>query len=724
MTGISSTSARAWVSNAHLQPNKLYFGTTSQQERPESPPEVIPGKFSDLKDKPDPAPRRTFSLRNAMIAIAGVLGFWYGESAVQQVHQAAAARVVQTASNEAPASTSSKLLDGLAQVDHTLYNAPVIGTVENLYTTLVSWEALTLAWVAAMATYRKRIRPSELFSELNTRGLTGKGMKVGVIDTGGVLTGTLNRENTQFSTPGEPQNNQPYDPVGHGTGVAQIIAEANPEAQFLIMRAGSSDNYQQIEDDFEALYKQAQENPKALTPMALRKVYKPLIQNIAANVRKAADEGCQVVNLSMSLEQGVMIRNMFKFLGALMPMALVMLKSRVLKEGSEAYERNQDKGEKLFPYIDQLQSISRANESTETISKELVELYQPWLEALDYAHQKGMAVVVASGNSGGHEAFNGKSLGNINPFAMVEHPALITVGSTDSEGTISKFTSEFNEQVTPWIAGNGSGELSTRGATAKRSWWKKVLFPLGSNPSLLQPFVGLMGRLKMNNPEGTSFGAPNIAALYVKMKELDPTLSVEEAKAIMAECAAKAKFSPKQQTQIETEIRARIARTISSNHTRQLENTFFDAAQKALQAAPNAIIAETPTGLVTVQVENHQVTFQLPKTESETEAKIKTKYSFPQSLFEKTLADMSESRAHMPFANLMLVLTDTMPPTPITPEMIEKELQGEIKRRVGHGTLANRHHQTLYLTEQKKLAKAQKETHTTPNENVQLQAGS
>lgn len=488
-------------------------------------------RFTDLKEKPDPKPKRRISIRSALITVTGALGFWYGPATVQQVGNLAGRQVAEVRKMNPVA--DNRITGPEKAHSEREKMLPITNLVGDTYLSiLIRWEALVLTLVAASRIRKKRsIRPEELFAELNRRGLTGKGMKVAVIDSGLVPTGAIRPDKLSFYRADDLKvAREPFDSIGHGTKVAHIIAEANPDAELIGISIDVPEQDKEMEENRNRVYEQAKESPEKLTLMEVRKVHAPWIQSLANGIRAAADQGAHAVNISLGLEGAVRQDNQQQLSAAMKDLRWANRKKRFLIPGSNGARKNEEKIQKLIRYTEKLSDFLHAHEKPEVAMDELKALYKPYFDALDYAHQKGTAVIVASGNSYGHWATAPNALGNVDPLCMVEHPALIVVASTDSDGTISDFSSKYNDAIQPLIAGNGSGEISTcsRGLS---------LLPTG-------------------NPSGTSYAAPDVAALYLKMKELDPPLMLEEAKKILIEAAGQAAFSPKQLEEIKEKVNA------------------------------------------------------------------------------------------------------------------------------------------------------------------------
>ncbi len=647
-------------------------------------------RFADLKNTADPQAKRTFSLRNALFALTAFSGFWYGTAVVNNLHERAQARVEQSKPAE---TTADQVLNVLAHTDVAIQKTPVAGTLQDWYVILLTWQSLALGLAATGAVYKRSIRPGDLHAELNRRGLTGEGIKVAVLDTGAIATGALKKDKLTVYDPNDLEKKIPPKDgtiYAHGTGVAHLIAEACPGAS--ISAFPMTPKGLKTSEAVQKVFQEGRQDPASLTPDKLRQADAPFIQHLANCVKKAADDGHQVINVSLNPEQALDIlptieaeKNLLGSLG---------LRLRKPFAGVAAQEKIQQALEARKAYREALGEITKDRQLTPTDDPALQALYRPWVEALDYAHTKGVAVVVASGSSGGHTVNKPNTMGNVNPLAMVDHPALITVGSTDSEGTISRFTSEFNGDIRPLIAANGSGELPT--AYGSSAVWYKALMPLGA----------LHKRLLDNHAKGTAFAAPDVAALYAKMKQLDPSLTVEEAKAIMAEAASDAQFSWLHKSIIEKEFSSQY----ESNP--EFETLLEGLVEEILTAKPGKQLhaqGENETWRIEVTAKDQDLEISLTQKNLKQNIQVNAKGALAEGM-------PPEEKMAVILPVLQRLISSRLSPalSPVEEKMAEEMArrvgQGAMARRVGHGTLANRRQHTIALTEERALQKAAKES--------------
>jgi subtilisin family serine protease len=585
--------------------------------------------------------------------VGGLVGFFQLPSAVHDATQWAAHRAKQS-QNE----TNPSVVDQAAQWIHTVHQLPGVDWTTSYMAWFAAWEALFIAGAARKGILKRTLPPEDLWKALNSRGVTGKNLTVGVVDSGFLPTRTLPADRVTFYTPDDLEKQaRPTDKGGHGTAVANLIARGAPDARFVVVAYATQDQERALEKNVSAFFKQGMKDPSTMTLQGLREIFKPLIENIANGVKHSVDAGANVVNVSLSVEQAVQMNLMIEKFSNLLALAR-------RKYLSPPWVRNTPEHDKAIrthqAFIRKLSEMSRANDESETINQAIKELYKPWLEALDYAHARGVPVVLASGNSGGHSARSGDLIGNINLLAAFKHPALMVVGSTDHTGTVSEFTSEMNQQVTPWIAGNGSGELTTE-TVPERSWFARLWFPLG----------GLRKKMQYENPPGTSFAAPDLTLLYLKMKGVNPDLTHTEAMEIIAETAQKAKFSEAYEAALREKIEAERFVAEVDKRLRNIASDRLFALRlytHLVKELGDEQRARTLLRACQLEQQGHRVTLVYDEMLQATEKVYLLK------AFQNTLMDYKEE---------LLKLSPT-------PDEVEAALEAELKRRVGHG-MVRRH---------------------------------
>jgi hypothetical protein len=316
-----------------------------------------------------------------------------------------------------------------------------------------------------------------------------------------------------------------------------------------------------------------------------------------------------------------------------------------------------EKQEQYAAYQQQLTALSKANELSAKIDDTLKDLYKPWLEALDYAQQKGVAVVLASGNSGGHKASKGDLIGNINLLAAFPHPALLVVASSNEDGKISSFTSEMNDEVRPLIAANGSGELLTQNG-AKNSFLEWFVSPLS----------GIRKRLAGEMPQGTSFAAPDLTLTYLKMKAVYPALTPQEASDILQKTALPAEFDTKHAKAIHAKAKDKLVNAFVEAHLKNVMNhprflTFLAAC--ILYYSGSESKAKDLLTVIDLKQQNNTLQFTYHKRLTPEEREILTR-SIATTLHE--------------FKALII-------PVEVSDEALAKEVETQLKRRVGAGRI-------------------------------------
>ncbi|MBY0405020.1 MAG: hypothetical protein K2X66_14060, partial [Cyanobacteria bacterium] len=402
-------------------------------------------------------------------------------------------------------------------------------------------------------------------------------------------------------------------------------------------------------------------------------------------------------------------------------MKLLKTKKLFLPRWTQAAKRNAEKIARYETLFQKSKDLIKAHKHTQTIGEEFRKLYQPLKEALDYAYAHEVPVIVPAGNYGGHKGVEADVIGNVNPMSIINHPGLIVVGSTNSKGVISDFTSEFNDEIRPFIGGMGSDEvMSSKASVLKRAWGQKFLFPLGgilgnylrgismaafSRPlwmQILGPLGGVGTQMIMGENKGGIFAAPDVTLLYLKMKEIDPSLTIEEAKSMMLQAAAKAEFSPKHLKKIETEI-AQCGKTTARNYSHGLIDNVMTGVQAAVLSGKKTLRLRCEMGNIKIQRVHHHHQEHL---------KIRFLSYIDQERVRIELPlEGLENLQHTGYKPLLawlqgIVKKEDSKLEKLSPDDKQKKLlQMELGRRVGNGTIAGKRYQIIAMTEQARLAK-------------------
>lgn len=669
--------------------------------------------------KADPAPHRgRKNLRYALVAGLGALGFMWGPAGI--AHHTAnginqlkdSVPIVQTVTNPA-----GDVIDHIDKANEAVRSLPATGWIEDQWLLLMKWEMLALSLAALPGVRRKSIKPNEIYADLHKQGITGEGVKVGVVDSGYRKVWHQKGNSVKFYSPDDlTKEAKPFDTVGHGTAVRNIIADGAPDADFVVVAYATPKQEKQMKKDLAALLKKAKTDPDSLTLMEVRKTFLPLIENIAKGVKHCADQGCQVVNVSLSVEQAVQMTLMTNIMTTIAEMGIKKVFTGSRKKNTPEYKQQMANYKKL---TGKLVRLKEANEETETITTELKTLYQPWLDALDYAQQKGTMVHLASGNFGGHNNAKPNTIGNINLLAAWEHPTLMVVGSTDYEGNISSFSSEFNDEIHPDLAANGSGEISTRIAPPSRGMLSKVLSPTAGLQQMVSQLyqtvayqaisessvsTGMRSMMKYENPQGTSFAAPdsallNVMMLAARMKSVNPGMTLDEIRDTMIAAAEQAQFSPAQLKKIRKEVVKRLEK--AQKDTNQLR-TEFGAAVKSIQDGASEVIIMNGSFKVARDGED----LIMSKTTGTNSKALRVAIKDADSPEEQdTLVDILDvfyfqtSKPNLPSMTGQDDFKKFSKTTVVAPSEtdIQNELDAEQKRRVGSGTISSNRRKAIEL---------------------------
>lgn len=542
------------VWNSPYSPQRLYFG--AKKTEPSPAPKTQPQEAV----KTDPTPRYLTRrlLQSWVLVLGGLTAGLAGPSTVGRFHTWSQQRAEQALVS--PAETlSDQALDSLARTNAQLRSLPVAPTAMDYYTRFLAWDALFLAWSFRLGLFRRSIRPQALWKELNEQGITGKGMKIAVVDCGVLPTRSLPAEKISYqNSQGKPLPLK--DRLGHGTAIASMMAAGSPDSTVTVLdpfvhEPGQKNTYFKQLDDF---FAKGQADPSTMTVSALRELFREDIAGISQSVMTAVDQGNTVVTVSLNLEAALQseLRTQYRLVSAKKKLQRWLSPSRLWnpKAYQARMERYEAYGQRLIELLAQRTVSSKVDDS-------ILALYAPWRKALDYAAAHGVPVFLSAGNGGTHFSPLPDALGQANMLAITDHPALMVIASANHRGEVSDFTSEMNDQVRPLAAGNGSGELDTETAV-HRGWLSRMYTPMWA--------FGRRASVLRNS--GTSFAVPDVAVLYLKMKELDPALTLEEAKAIIARTAGPASLSKKEE-----------AAAIEQLEKRVLAKTELEATQKATQ---------------------------------------------------------------------------------------------------------------------------------------------
>lgn len=496
--------------------------------------------------KTDPKPKKGLrNLRNAALLLGALGGSYYADNVVDAGRNWTETRVEQIESGNQADTFTGKVLDKTAEIETEVRDVKFVTGAQNVYVTLTRAQLLLLSFTALKGLRKKTIDPKDIYKELHKRGITGEGLKIGVVDSGFKNNRLFNKSDVDFYTPNELEKTARFkDKVGHGTAVTELMRKGMPDAEFVVVSYATKKDEKEISENLSKLMEQATQNPRSLNINKVRAAYKPLIENIANGIKKCVDEGANVVNVSLSVEQAVKM-NLYLQIA----LQAITVPFHYGKEVASGQENKEIKAK--VNLIEQLGRMASSNNVSDKVNDELKALYQPWTDALDYAQAKNVPVVLASGNSGGHNNKSDDNIGQMNLLALTDHPALIIVGSTNEAGEISRFTSESNDLVLPHVAANGSGELDTDIRLSSQKLLRKFLSPLGS----------VLKHEKYKNQKGTSFAAPDVALLVGAMQAVrgeKPNLTIDELKEILADVAETPYFSASQKKQIEKEVQSRI----------------------------------------------------------------------------------------------------------------------------------------------------------------------
>lgn len=404
-------------------------------------------------------------------------------------------------------------LEKLAIVGH---SAP--GYAFQSYLELILRIDLAGLMLASAATMRRTITPKELWAELHQKGLQGQGLRIGVLDSGAVPTGSLKADKLEvYALDGGAID--PVDSEGHGTAVAHIIQEALPESTIVAVAAGW-DNLEAIKLRKEFRQEMLKEATDELNRLpgrkpqdmsALLNLLAMDMEKLASGLRTLVDKDVSLINVSLGVgyQKPVSLPDMAA--RTLTPLLLKAMKAEKLM-GNEITREMLE----LYGGTKALKAIRSDNDKT--TEESLQAIFKPWKEALDYAHEKGVWVVLAASNDGKYKNSAPDQLNHTNLLGLTDHPAILEVASARDRRNrppiLSRFSSEWNAQHSPPVADLGNQQVLTQ-THSKRAGWKQLFY---------SPLGWLKQYMDYKNPPGTSFSAPMTTATLGMMRQVDPEL--------------------------------------------------------------------------------------------------------------------------------------------------------------------------------------------------------
>jgi hypothetical protein len=362
-------------------------------------------------------------------------------------------------------------------------------------------------------------------------------------------------------------------------------------------------------------------------------------------------------------------------------------------------------------------NMVKEHKRTQSIGEDFRQLYSPLKEALDYAYSREIPVIIASGSYGGHEGTNPDVIGNVNPLTIINHPGLIVVGSTAADGTVNEFTSEYNDEIRPFIGGLGTESVIPKTTSVlKRAWGQKFLFPLGSvflnyirgvsmvaftRPlwsQLMGPSSNVATRMLLGESSGGEFAAPDVTLLFLKMKEIDPTLTIEEAKVLILQASQKAQLSSRYLEKVKAEIQA-LGKPPLRNYAQGFVDNCISGIHTALRVEKKNIRIPSELGGIKVTQTKDAIRIRFKSNLDQERVSIELSKEGLRHLEEKTFMALWEwLKAIMQNENNKLA-------TLSQEAQLNKAIDMELGRRIGNGTIVGSRHKILAMTEQVRMLK-------------------
>lgn len=462
-------------------------------------------------------------LKYAMVMAGALAGAYQGGEVSRDFHQWSRAQVAQAEKADTPGVIP--LLNQAAQADQMMRSTWAGRLGQDGAVLFLRLQLLVLAYTVFKGFPGKILSPGELYHRLHRQGITGNQVTIGVVDSGYRPKITGDKGKVRFyRKPEADKPEHPFDLDGHGSAVVRLIRQACPQSEVVVIPYATPDENRALDKEIETFMKQGFDNPGALNIKAIRLLFQPNIDTLARGVKKAVDEGAGVINVSLNIEQAVRLSVLRQLVLNAFDQTRMDWAGLLYKQGSQKAEAIEEKQRKYDEWNFKLRDLWQADEAKETIDGDVLLLYKPWFDALDYAQAHNVPVILASGNDGALRSRNKKVIGHVNLLSAVPHPALWVVGSTNEDGQIDGFSSEFHDDNPPLLGANGSGELSISGPIPKNPLWMKLLLP----------GAWLAHKFDYDNPRGTSFAAPDLTALVALIKSICPNLGLEPLKRLLS----------------------------------------------------------------------------------------------------------------------------------------------------------------------------------------------
>lgn len=487
-------------------------------------------------------PKPSWGRRNTaklLLCLSGIAGFFGVPKVYDAVDARGTEQIAIAESRQTEPTDIERAQDWLAKVQKN----PVAHFMTRYYKIMIQFECLFLSLALLRSSFKRNMDVEDLWAVLHNQGLKGQGRKVGLIVQDGVLPGgslaedKLNVFEPNNSIRKNPEAREmhglfqdplaffldpvgPQDRMGKDTALASIISRGNPESTMDVFLTMSDDVAHDMASRLYEVIRRKDMDMLSKTSY----LYAPLIKSISDSLKDSVDKGHDVVVVAQSLDSAnhleVLKPVLTRFLMLQAPLAPKIFQTERPYHLSSG-EMNELR--KFFAFLNgklMQMPLETAREGG------LGELLKPWEQALDYARQKNVAVLIPAGDSGNHHEERPYVVGNMNLLGMVDNEALMPVGSSNEQSRISASSSEWNELYQPFIAANGTGELNSENRL-KRDWFTRIRLPLG----------GLHHKIENLNPIGTRYACADLANVILFMKQIDPDLSVQDVRGILNETA-------------------------------------------------------------------------------------------------------------------------------------------------------------------------------------------
>lgn len=397
----------------------------------------------------------------------------------------------------------------------------------------------------------KTLKPSEMFQPLHEQGITGEGIKIGVVDMG------FQPGRSKFShqwdqtldTPSAPEERKAIaelnDCIVHGTHVSNIIADALPASRIITACTYTKNEFHSDHDggDSDAFITANLRNPKSADIVSLLQSQAKKFKNWSNRIDQCIEQGADVVNVSLGCAMDDLQTQIRSIYGRIEELESPNSYDGEYMAASLNYSTRDNR---LFHYhlkhLKEQMLVLERELRTKTLPQEAVDtLLQPWTKVLDKAAARNIPIILAAGNTGPRSRqYEPGSIGSVSLMAWNDHPALFVAGSSNLDGGVNIFSAEGDSIRQPLVSTIGGGEMETQvpepfmDKIRRRFEYSDLLFPARFLVNTL---------LASFQPDGTSFSAPMLSAAIGAMKQAAPGITLAQLREALRSTASEVHLS-------------------------------------------------------------------------------------------------------------------------------------------------------------------------------------